>query len=656
MVSRKRNAKKGMSEIQKKILVADNDPVILKLVTDLLEKEGHGVLTAQDGLSSLDILKTYKPDVIIIDLIMPNISGEKLCQIIRSMPKLRDVYIIFLSAVAAEVDINYTALGANAFIAKRPFNEMAKDLLMALEHSNNRNSDTSSKTVIGVEGVQYRGITKELLSVRRHFEKILETMSEGIIETTSAGIIVYANEAALSLIGKSAENVFASSFTELFGEDHRQWIKDFLDTGIKKLSTIEDDHPLKLNGKQVSLKILPVKDDDSKRIIILNDISDRKRMEAQLIQSRKLEAIGTLAGGVAHDFNNLLTGIQGNTSLLLLDVDNTHEHYRKLKRIEELIQSGSKLTGQLLGYARKGSYEERVIDLNKLVLETFETFGRTRKQIVINDELSQDLFAIEGDPSQIEQALLNLYVNASDAMPDGGELTLRTSNISHKEIEGKPYDPKPGKYVLLTVSDTGIGMNEETMERIFDPFFTTKEMGRGTGLGLASVYGIVKAHGGYVDVESKLGEGTTFSIYLPATENGVQETIEPAEQLIKGKGTVLLVDDEEFVVEVGIKLLEALGYTVLGARSGKEALGVYEMQKDNIALVILDVIMPGMGGRETYDRLKKINPDVKVILSSGYSIDGQTRQILERGCNGFIQKPFTLNEISKKLREILSTN
>jgi CheY-like chemotaxis protein len=366
-----------------------------------------------------------------------------------------------------------------------------------------------------------------------------------------------------------------------------------------------------------------------------------------------MEAIGTLAGGIAHDFNNLLMGTQGNISLMLLDIDSSHPHYERLKNIEKQVQSGSKLTSLLLGYARKGKYEVKPVDLNELVEETSDTFGRTRREITIHQELAEDLFAIEADQTQIEQVLLNLFVNAGDAMSGGGDLILKTMNTTHDEMKGKLYDPKPGDYVLLTVTDTGIGMDKETMERIFDPFFTTKEMGRGTGLGLASAYGIIKGHGGYIEVDSKEGQGATFSIYLPASGKKVPKPVKTSDQLIKGTGTVLLVDDEEVILEVGKELLEGMGYQVLTAKDGKEAIEVYKKNLDEIDIVLLDMVMPNMGGGDAYDRMKEINPDIKALLSSGFSIDGEASEILERGCNGFIQKPFTMKGLSGKIMEIL---
>jgi PAS domain S-box-containing protein len=386
---------------------------------------------------------------------------------------------------------------------------------------------------------------------------------------------------------------------------------------------------------------------------VLRDITERKRLEAQLQYAQKIEAVGTLAGGVAHDFNNLLMGIQGNVSLMLMDMDSAHPDYERLKNIEKQIQSGARLTSHLLGYARKGKYEVKPLDLNQLVEETSDTFGRTKKEITIHQEPAEDLFPVEADPGQIEQVLLNLFVNASDAMPGGGKLILKTMNVTHKDMKGKLYEPKPGNYVLLTVTDTGIGMYKKTMERIFDPFFTTKEMGRGTGLGLASAYGIIKAHGGYIDVDSRRGHGTTFSIYLPATEKEVQRVVRTAERVAKGTGKVLLVDDEEVVLEVGQELLEATGYTVLTAKDGKEAIKVYRKNRDNIDIVVLDMVMPNMGGGEAYDRMKEMNPNVKVLLSSGFSIDGEASEILERGCSGFIQKPFTMKELSGEIGKIL---
>jgi two-component system, cell cycle sensor histidine kinase and response regulator CckA len=251
--------------------------------------------------------------------------------------------------------------------------------------------------------------------------------------------------------------------------------------------------------------------------------------------------------------------------------------------------------------------------------------------------------------------LLNLYVNAADAMPGGGKLFLKTQNVTHLNIKGDQYNPEPGNYVQLKISDTGCGMDKATLERIFDPFFTTKEMGRGTGLGLASVYGIIKSHDGYIDVGSEKGQGTTFTIFLPASENGVEGETEAEARLIRGSGTLLIVDDEELVLEVGASMLEKLGYTVLKAHSGTEAVDIFKAHQDKIKMVILDIIMPDMGGGAVFEKIKPINPGVKVLLSSGYSVDGQAIELLEAGCDGFMQKPFTMEELSKKIGQILDT-
>ncbi|UCG79679.1 MAG: PAS domain-containing protein, partial [Desulfobacterales bacterium] len=387
----------------------------------------------------------------------------------------------------------------------------------------------------------------------------------------------------------------------------------------------------------------------------LRDVTERKRLEAKFQQAQKLKAIGTLAGGIAHNFNNLLMGILGHVSLMSLEADIPNAIQKRLNDIQKLVISGSKLTSQLLGYAREGKYEVKTVSLNQLVKQSCDTFGMTHKQIGVHLELADNLFFVEADPSQLEQVLLNLLINAADAIPDNGDIMLKTMNTTHEDMESNVYDPKPGKYVLLTVTDTGMGMDKKIMEHIFEPFFTTKEMGinRGIGLGLASVYGIIKGHDGYIDVASEKGHGTTFKIYLPASENEAQELTKTADEIFEGTGTVLLVDDEESVLEVGRELLEVIGYQVLVARDGKEAIEVYGKNRDKVDIVILDLVMPTMGGGKAYDRMKEINPDIKVLLSSGFSVERGASEILKRGCNGFIQKPFNVKELSGKIREIL---
>jgi len=382
---------------------------------------------------------------------------------------------------------------------------------------------------------------------------------------------------------------------------------------------------------------------------------EKKKLEDHLYKAKKMEAIGTLAGGIAHDFNNLLMGIQGNISLALLDMDSSHSHYQKLVNVEEYVRSGAELTRQLMGFAQVGQYEVKPIDLNKLVRKSSAMFGRTRKEIKIHRKYRKNIWAVEADQGQIGQVLLNLYVNAWQAMPEGGDLYIQTENVTLDEACVKPYDIEPGNYVKISVTDTGAGMNKDTKEKIFDPFFTTKEMGRGTGLGLASAYGIIKNHGGVINVYSEKGAGAAFNIYLPASEAVISDrgAVVGEERLLTGHETILLVDDEDMIIDISEEVLRILGYKVLPARSGKEAIEIYIENQNDIDMVMLDMVMPGMSGGETYDNLKEINPEIKVLLSSGYSLNGQARAIIKRGCDNFIQKPFTVKDISRKIREIL---
>ena len=418
----------------------------------------------------------------------------------------------------------------------------------------------------------------------------------------------------------------------------------------------EADVLLKGEGRVLWGKARPLY--DSKGNIVgaiesIRDITDRKKLEAQLLQAQKMEAIGTLAGGIAHDFNNLLMGIQGYTSLMLFKTEPGQPHYDKLKSIEEQARSGAELTRQLLGFARRGKYEVKPTNLNGVIEKTSAMFGRTKRQITINRKFQEDLWITEVDQGQIEQVLLNLYVNAWQAMPGGGELFLETRNVILEEDSAKRYSIKPGKYVKMSVTDTGVGMDDKTKERIFEPFFTTKEMGRGTGLGLASVYGIINSHGGFINVYSEKGYGTTFGIYFPTSEKEVPAEKPPVREFLKGHETILVVDDEEMVIDVSRDILASLGYKVIVARGGQEAIQMYTERKEEIDLVILDMIMPGMGGGETYDILNTINPRIKVILSSGYSIDGRPAKLLERGCKAFMQKPYSMGDLSQTIRAVL---
>jgi len=597
-----------------KILIVDDEPRMCKSLKVLLSAASYEVHTCKNGEDAMKSLDENMFDLILLDIVIPDMDGRQIMNHITS--RCPDTPIILMTGHAS-VESAVTALRGGAYdYLKKPFEH--EELLKTIRNALNQ---------------------KRLYSERKKAEEDWANTFDAVTDM----IMVLDSDH-----GKKCYEV-------MHGRNHPiQQCPMVLTMKTLKSHTTEMTVP-EMGGTFIC-STSPILDREGKLTgytHTLKNITQSKRLEAQLQQAQKMESIGTLAGGIAHDFNNLLMGILGHTSLMLLDIDSSHPHYKKLKVIEQQVQSGVKLTRQLLGYARQGRYEVTPIDLNQLVQETSETFGRTRKEITIQLKLSESLYAIEADHGQIEQVLLNLYVNATDAMPGGGDLIIKTINTTHEDFKSKMYDPKPGKYVLLTVTDTGVGMDKKTQKRIFEPFFTTKEMGRGTGLGLASVYGIIKGHNGHISVESKKGRGSTFSIYLPATDKKVRNTVKTSGRFIKETGTVLMVDDEAIMLEVGREMLEVIGYKVLTANDGKEAVKVYKNNRDTIDVVLLDMVMPNMGGGKTYDRLKEINPNIKVVLSSGYAIDGEATKILERGCNGFIQKPFNVSELSQKLGKIL---
>ena len=515
-----------------------------------------------------------------------------------------------------------------------------------------------------------------LVEQNRIMTVLLNNLRVGVFMVEApSGKPLLANRAAKDLLGRGiVKGSFKDNLAEVYKayklgtNDHYPVDQMPISHGLQGRSHTVDDmvvvHP---DGKKILLEVFgsPVRDQQGKVIASLvsfSDITERKRTEeakeklqAQLQQAQRMKAIGTLAGGIAHNFNNMLMAIQGLTSLMMIGKEPSHPDYKHMQGIEKSIKKAVELTRDLLGYARGGKYEPKPTDLNALIRDENKIFCQMKKEIQIHGKYEEELWPAEVDRGQIQQTLLNLYLNAWQAMPNGGDIFLQTENVILYESDVKSFAIDPGRYIRISVTDTGMGMDEATRNQIFEPFFSKRGSGQGTGLGLASVYGIVKNHGGFIKVYSEKGKGSTFNIYLPSSEKKiVDENPELERRKIQyGQGTILLVDDQDMVLDVGKKMLESIGYKVLIAQSGSEALDVYIKQKDEIDLIILDLIMPEMSGGETYERMRDIDAGVNVLLSSGYSMNSQVKEILDRGCNGFIQKPFSLKDLSVKVRELL---
>ncbi len=500
------------------------------------------------------------------------------------------------------------------------------------------------------------------------YKELLENVDDAVYILDLEGHVMEANEAAYSRLGYTPQQFFKLNLAEIIPPEDAGSIIDQLGKDIQnyrpKKIVVETSH-IKTDGELIPVEIQCRAISFRGRDVILNaarDITSRieaekekKLLQSQLLHSQKMEAIGTLAGGIAHDFNNLLMGIQGYVSLMRLQTNPDDPNGEYIQGIENAVTNAANLTSQLLGFARKGKYSLRQTCINDLVISSTKMFTRTRKEIVTHTQLQDNLWSVKADPGQIEQVLINFYLNAWHAMPQGGDLCIQTENVYLSDHYCTPFEVPKGNYVKVSVTDAGVGIDKEIIERIFDPFFTTKDIGKGTGLGLASAYGIIKNHNGIIRAYSEKDHGATFNIYLPSSDLEEPVDTEVNSQLLKGKETILLVDDEEATIQVEKLMLEELGYTVFPARSGKRAIELYKENKAGFDLVALDMIMPEMNGKETYDELKKINSKVKVLLVSGYSLNKQIEELMGLGCRGYIQKPFDIVGLSQKVREVLDT-
>ncbi len=495
------------------------------------------------------------------------------------------------------------------------------------------------------------------LETESKFRFIFDFSPQAIALTEiETGRLVNVNDKFCELTKYNREEVVGLTTTEVGfydNEDRIRFIKALHRSG--EVNGLEMNFKAKdgstLNALMFS-KVIRIADAPFILTIFL-DITEQKQLKKQLQQAQKMESIGTLAGGIAHDFNNLLMGIQGRTSMMFLDIDFNHPHFEYLKEIEYYIKNATHLTKQLMDIAKSGKYEVKPTDINEIITNSSEMFRQTKKELIIQKKCQSDIWTVEVDQPQIEQVLLNLYVNAWQAMSGTGKLLLQTQNVTWHADDVKPYGVEPGRYVKIAVTDNGAGIDEAIQHKIFDPFFTTKEVNRGTGLGLASASSIIKSHGGVLNVHSKPGKGSTFNIFLPASDKKLAKKENFNKKVLTGAETILLVDDEDMILYVGRDLIEKLGYKVLIAKSGKEAIKIYKKCRKQIDIVIMDMIMPEVGGEDLYNKLKKINPDIKVLLSSGYDSNGLARRILSRGCNGFIQKPYKIKDLSLEIRKIL---
>jgi PAS domain S-box-containing protein len=487
---------------------------------------------------------------------------------------------------------------------------------------------------------------------------VVEQATEAIAITGPDGLITYVNPAFEHITGFSTQEVKGHSIQDLLGEavapPPRQGQPGASDNWKRKvICTRKDGTELDLD---LTIRLVQGPSDTVENYTFVGrDITQEAALEDQLRQSQKLEGIGMLAGGVAHDFNNILTGILGYANMLEPDAVPGSTMQKGLHVIQQAAERAAELTKQLLSFARRGKRQNTTVDLNSTILEVVSLLTRTiNKNIIVTERFDTDQATVLGDPGQLQQVVLNLSINGRDAMPDGGRLAFRTWRQTFSAEQLLPHPgAEPGVFVALSVSDTGTGIEKKNLRRIFEPFFTTKDEGKGTGMGLAMAYGIVKAHKGFIDVQSELGQGTAFTVCIPATDIALA-TMPPAEAARSGHGRILVVDDEEVVRKLAYEMLHRAGYDVATAAGLDEAVAWYQAHPHQADLVIIDMVMPGKDGQECFKALKAIDPDIRAILSTGYGLDGHAQDALDAGMVGYVQKPYHMQDLITAVADALA--
>ena len=699
------------------VLIVDDRPENLLTLEELLSDQGYELVRASSGNEALR--QTLKQDfaLVLLDVQMPNMDGFETAELMRTNPKTRHIPIIFVTAGMKDLTFLFKGYDAGAvdYLAKpiEPLFLQSKVRIFAELYNQRREIERHKnhlEELVELRTEELRASNEQLTNSNRELKATEELLRGQVVEFVETHdqllateemlrVQIYEYQEAQKLLNESnvsLQTLFDVSplaivvssypdgiireinrtFSDIFGYSDECAIgKTGVDIGLwgdnsernRFLQIMLNQQGVSGFGTEIKTfhgdvrnvllysNVMDFKNEKCLLIVFL-DITEQKRMEDQIRQTQKMDVIGQLAGGVAHDFNNMLTAILGSTELLERYVTGNAAAQQLLGNIQRAASRSADLTGQLLAFSRKGQKNAVHIRIDATIKEVISLLERTiDKKISLKTRLVAENSYVTGDPTLLQNALLNLGVNARDAMPDGGAITFATSNVELDAdyCAASPFNIAPGPYVEISVSDTGIGMSKDVVARVFEPFFTTKEVGKGTGLGLAAVYGTITDHHGCITIYSEPGVGTVFKLYLPLShENKIDDVAH--DEVIRGSGGVLLVDDEEILRNVGRAILEDLGYRVFLAEDGIKALEVYAKEGKDISLVILDMLMPRMGGRETLMRLKQSYPDVKVLISSGFHQDGTIEELENLGAIGFLQKPYLRRNLCKAVADAIA--
>ena len=640
--------------LHERILIADDNPDLRAYMSRLLEPH-YRVEAVGDGQAALELTRKRIPDLVLSDVMMPRLDGFGLLRELRADERTRTIPVVLLSARAGEESaVEGLNAGADDYLVK-PFS--ARELLARVRTH-----------------LELARVRRALLETEQgRLEAVLQQMPAGvIIAKASSGELILANgkvDAILHHSFRPGEGIEQYSSYQGFHLDGRAYKPEEypLSRSLLTGEEIANEEIEYLCGDGIrrilNANSAPIRDRNGNIVaglVIFYDVTEHRRLEQQLLQSQRMEAVGRLAGGVAHDFNNFLTVIIGHSQLLIDRLASNDPMRTDIQEVEKCAQHAADLTRQLLAFSRKQILQPKVLDLNAIVANLEKMLRRLiGEDVELTVRLNPSLGRVKTDPGQVEQIIVNLAANARDAMPGGGKLTIETANTDLGDLYARQHaDVAPGQYVMLAVSDTGAGMDRETQARIFEPFFTTKERGKGTGLGLATVYGIVKQSQGHIWVYSEPGHGSTFKVYLPRIEEAADITspLSMPSPSVGGSETVLLVEDDDTVRRLVRQVLSCHGYTVMECRSPEEALAMSSNYSGRIHLMVTDVVMPGSSGPELAQRITAQRPETRVLFMSGYTDDAIVHHgVLDAGV-AFLEKPFTPDNLLRKVREVLGTS